>query len=159
MPCDATPVSGALAKASQDAHHDGDRFVAYALIVCHHAHALQRHEATVRVGIHNLSERGGSGDDTQSSECACAAAARWNARTSALILSMRWRATPPTAAIGGDKESATCGVRLGGSALQKRRPVVLTAACNELGGRRKECRVRRVVGRSFAHRTMALYFS
>ena len=81
MPCDATPVSGALAKALQrrDAHHDGDRFVAYALIVCHHAHALQRHEATVRVGIHNLSEHSGLGDDKHSSESACASAVRWNA--------------------------------------------------------------------------------
>jgi hypothetical protein len=36
------------------AHHDGHRFIPDALVVGDDAHALQRHQATVRVRVHDL---------------------------------------------------------------------------------------------------------
>ena len=54
--------------------HNGDRFVAYTLIVCNHAHALQRHQTAVRVGIHNLRVQGQARKDkagSQKRSCVC----------------------------------------------------------------------------------------
>ena len=103
MPCDATAVSGAPCKQlSRDAHHDSHGFVAYALVVCDHAHALQRHQAAVGVGVDNLRPR--------SSEATPCALAGTRTRRNGVCASVALPAAHLSAHLGdGRSRSTGCG--------------------------------------------------